>query len=442
MPYEQKLAKGRGFEILMIWRKQESVCTLFCALCALLLALCAIFYPDTVSSGTYLDSAHGNTSYGVDRTTLSTFGYSKGNCAHCHEQHASVGGNEPSPEGGGASVYALFADNFTSQSEDFCYYCHRGTGSLQSSFSHINYDFSYWFGGDTINQIQPNNVFDAFNATFGESPSSHNLQDVLNFVKMKWPQTFGNESNPCSACHNPHLSRRSYPIVRPSDRNNVWGDQAGEKMSDFAAARGGRYQAPYRYNSSSTYEPDGSVTTDGSNMPDYATFCSDCHNDTDSIYSTTLGRNLQKIGWTQESRTYGAVADYHGSVTRCFGVDGNVDQGCACSEPNCSNWGSLKEPYHSANYMNFILSCTDCHEPHGSRRQYLLRTTANGSWNNQVPPGPPTPSWERQFCLSCHTHNAHCGNLWNCLNCHYHNSYARCFACTWCATGGPHGHAF
>lgn len=54
-----------------------------------------LLYPEKANSGPYLDSAHGNSTYGVNRSSISTFGYSKGNCVHCHEQHASIGGAEP-----------------------------------------------------------------------------------------------------------------------------------------------------------------------------------------------------------------------------------------------------------------------------------------------------------------------------------------------------------
>ncbi|MCD6320020.1 MAG: hypothetical protein J7M03_04995 [Candidatus Desulfofervidaceae bacterium] len=387
----------------------------------LLLVILSIgVYSSLVKAGPYKDSAHGNSSYGVYRTSTANLGYVKGNCAHCHEQHACIAGNEPDPQSGSPSPYALFADNFVSQSEDFCFYCHRGTGSVQVSFARKNYNYSYWFGGDTVHHTTSDNIYDVFNPTNG---SSHNLQDILNFVKTKWPNTFGNESNPCNACHNPHLSQRNYPIVRPTDRNNIWGDEPGERMSDYAAAHGGQYQAPYRYDSG--YEPDGSTTTDGSNLPDYVTFCTDCHNDTNVIYSTTLGRYLKKINWSNPNRTYGLTGDYHGSITRCFGVDGNPD-------PDL-NWGSLKDPYHTVNYTNFILSCTDCHEVHGAvngyntTTPYFLRKTVNGHYN-QYPPGPGPWTWEREFCLSCHVHNNHCGGYGSCFNCHYHNAYNRCWA--------------
>ena len=60
-------------------------------------------------AGDYLDSAHGDSNNGVnDRAT----GYIKGNCGHCHEQHASVGGSEPDPDDSGPSPFTLFTKNF------------------------------------------------------------------------------------------------------------------------------------------------------------------------------------------------------------------------------------------------------------------------------------------------------------------------------------------
>ncbi len=434
------------------------------------LGLVLLFHDKTVvSAGTYTNSAHGNTSYGVNRSATATVGYTKGHCGHCHEQHASIEGAEPAPQGGTPSKYAIFSKNFTDQTDDFCYNCHEGAGSVQVSFSRTNYNYSYWFGGDTANQTTPNSIYDAFNPASG---SAHNLQDILTFVKTKWPATFGNESNPCNACHNPHLSSRGYPIVRPTDRNNIWGDSAGEHMSDYAAAHGGQYQAPYRYNSTVTYEPDGSATTDGSNMPDYVTFCSDCHDSTNVIYSTSLISNLKYINWANPSNIHGQPGDYHGSIPRVYDVNGNTAY-CGCVKDSaygissgfcrgapvdgngCCLYdghtvdarvlrGSLKPPYSTANYANFILNCTDCHEPHGAihgqgtATPYLLRKTVNGKYNWSSAGS----SWEREFCRSCHYHyeatgsqtfyiaefdrtvtvdGGHSGGKAGCVGCHFHN---------------------
>jgi len=516
-----------------------SILIVFCLLIAL---LWTFFYADHAIGGPYLNSAHGNTAYGVNRSATATIGYTKGHCGHCHEQHASIGATEPVPTGGDASPYAVFSNNFISQSQNFCLDCHKGMGSVQMSFDRVNYNYSYWFGGDTINQITPNNIYDAMNpAPYGCCDGSrHDLETILNFVKTQWPATFKDESNPCNACHNPHLSQRGFPIVRPTDRNNIWGDSPGEKMSDYALAHGSQYMAPYRYNSTATYEPDGSAINDGSNVPDYITFCSDCHNAPnriDSLASLTPGydpdncaicvpREIKQIDSGNMSRTYGMAGDYHGSITRCFDVDGTkggVWRACGCfkesyftahphppdyytdecpagyardavcaSNTTDSNangipdniefgncccistttgksvafpawWGAIKPPYETANYPNFVLNCTDCHEPHGSQRPYLLRTTVNGKWWHTWTPVPgPAPSWDQRFCSTCHYHYRdktvstyvpefnvtissngwHCGGPGSCINCHNHNSYDRCWACTWCPTGGVHGHAF
>src|SRR4030042_4610597 len=93
--------------------------TKFLAFCSILLALCFILclmlYPQKASSASYLDSAHGS-SYGVLRTSLSTppNNYGQGNCAHCHEQHSSIGGSEPVPNSpAGPSKWCLLANNFS-----------------------------------------------------------------------------------------------------------------------------------------------------------------------------------------------------------------------------------------------------------------------------------------------------------------------------------------
>ncbi len=48
---------------------------------------------------------------------------------------------------------------------------------------------------------------------------------------------------------------------------------------------------------------------------------------------------------------------------------------------------------------NYVLSCTDCHESHGSPNEWLLRTSVNGKDNIT------TDRWEGDwwdFCTACH----------------------------------------
>ncbi len=315
-------------------------------------------------AGNYSLSAHGDAANGVKRNVTELSSYVQGNCAHCHEQHASINGAEPTPSGGAPSGFCLFADNFNTtnttgsylQSDDFCFYCHTSLNSLQSG-GITNYDYSTTFGGATASVT---GILDAFNQT-----SFHNLYDVYNFAKNNFSSFFTASSNPCVACHNPHLARRnkanptdpSYTAIsRPTAHSQLWGDDSGERMSDYTT----NYQAPYYYNSTSTYEPGNTATYNGSNMPDYDTFCTDCHNSTNTIYSTTLGRNLYKIDWVTAGGESGG--DKHG-------------QNSATTSLN------IKDPFATSPLgisIGFVLSCLDCHEPHGSPNVMLIRREVNG----------------------------------------------------------------
>jgi hypothetical protein len=333
-----------------------------------------MLYPDKVSSGPYLDSAHGS-SYGVLRTSLSTppNDYGQGNCAHCHEQHASIGGAEPAPTGG-PDKYELLANNFSgkttnpyAQSDSVCFYCHIVTGTYQSP-AFYNYSYSITFAGNP--DITPNNIFNTFNST-----SYHNQYDVFRFItglSGSHPNfsNFPSDSNPCSGCHNVHIAKRSCgkptgsydptksAISRPSDHSNLWGDDASERLKpNFTTS----YQAPYWYGSAN-YEPNNSTTYDGTNLPDYNTFCTDCHNATNTIYSTRLVRNLKKIDWITSAGESGG--DKHGK---------NVATDTAAAKIH------LKNPYLGVwTTAGLVLACTDCHEPHGSANVFLLRNEVNG----------------------------------------------------------------
>jgi predicted CXXCH cytochrome family protein len=65
--------------------------------------------------------------------------------------------------------------------------------------------------------------------------------------------------------------------------------------------------------------------------------------------------------------------------------------------------GELKAPYTADENGNgdYVLSCTDCHEPHGSPNEYLLRTCVNGKDDCTISVN---GQWYH-FCTACHIIN-------------------------------------
>jgi hypothetical protein len=353
-----------------------------------------------VTAASYGDSAHGDSGNGVNRQGAT---YAQGNCMHCHDifDDTICGVND----------LMLFAvDNPASQTDNFCFQCHKGIGSVQvGGITNETYSANFGGGSSTFTTI-----YDAFNPTSGSTPSSHNLSDIQGYVAGY--HDFTTETNACLVCHHNHIGQRNYPVTltgtggvqtairRPVHNDalpgNLWGDEdfvtsgRSELTSELFANYGLTYQAPY-YVGGSTYEPAGNGTYDGSNLPDLITFCLDCHKHSD-VPSTERGRYLRKIDWSNQG------SDEHGMR----------------NEYRNTNQGTTKDPYpdQAGNYM---LVCTDCHEPHGSENEWLLRTTVNGV-DGLVIPGPGR-FW--YFCQGCHTFTQHWSpwdDTLDCEQCHYH----------------------
>jgi len=368
---------------------------------------------------TYLSSAHGNLTYGVERVATSALGYGRGNCTHCHEQHASINGSEPAPTSGVASGNLLFADNYgSSQTDGFCFKCHTDTASVQTSPVIVNRSYSYRAGAWTADPLD--DVKEAFSAT-----SSHNLLDIRNFIshssQSAWNYNSG--SNPCVACHNPHA-------VQGDPANNGAGTKNGTgglmlslpslhgnspwalfsaKMSGYTS----NYKAPYRVGGA-TYEPDGvEGIPSGANLTDFNTFCTDCHDSTKTINSSSLGRNLKVIDWVGTDR--------HGQATG--------------APPSAQ----LVLPYNTTPGTSYVLACTDCHEPHGSPNVLLIRPEVNGGQVIVTGANQDTASTQwASLCERCHgdasvigaSHHVLPGGV--CLDCHPGAGYPSCTTCTTC----------
>ena len=293
----------------------------------------------------HADSAHGNNDpapgYGVNRSAVD---YPTGDCAHCHDTF------DPTVCGVNETILFVLPND-----ETLCFQCHKGAGSVQEGgITNYNYGGEKFGGG-------PNdfsNVYDAFGAD-ASGGSSHDPAALLAWAETNHPEWgFTASSNSCTICHNPHKDKANwrYPqdptytaVRRPSEHastpGNLWGDDTGETMDSTWSA----YQAPYYQGGN--YEPGGTTSTDGSKHPDYSTLCLDCH--------SVSVNGLDAVNWTQATSN-DWVGGIHGEEWFSF-------------HPT---FGDVKAPYPLN--TDYVLSCLDCHEPHGSSNPRTLRTTVNG----------------------------------------------------------------
>lgn len=351
----------------------------------------------------YSSSAHGDPEVGVSRLDFPP--YKTGNCAHCHEQHASIDG-ESSP----VNKWLLFSStasnivNYTKES-NFCFQCH-------SSSVVNNSDYSATFGslvlaGDAVvandnsGATNPTSILDAFNTTH-----SHNLNDIYNYAienSTLFP-SFKEGSNPCTACHDPHVARRNHAnptsatfsvMSLPNKHGELYGDDDGvgsgsvnERMSRWGLAP--VYIAPYN-------EPDAVDT------PDYNTFCLYCHSEaakTSGDYPLHVGgvsgyvlpiNWLDPLGNTGDGEQDGAYivpGDKHGL---------NIATGNAAIVPPFGNTDDANLE------KDIILSCLNCHEAHGSDNDYMHRRVINGTPLGVVISG--VSAARGQHCVPCHEHD-------------------------------------
>ncbi|NOQ51233.1 MAG: hypothetical protein GQ578_03290, partial [Desulfuromonadaceae bacterium] len=93
-------------------------------------------------------------------------------------------------------------------------------------------------------------------------------------------------------------------------------------------------------------------------------------------------------------------------------------------------------PYSDTSRGSYVLSCLDCHEPHGSANAYLIRNSVNAGAVS-VPDWSPV-GWDN-LCNRCHDRGHHKTSEFNlnctdchiphvgkqeCTYCHYHGSFA------------------
>lgn len=363
-------------------------------------------------------------------------------CTECHEVHGTSGAYKAMTKGDRQSL---------------CYQCHT-EGNVMN---------------DAISNNRPGgyNSADDIEQAFGKS-TKHNLGTSFTLNSK-------NYTLECVSCHNVHIINGKYwdaedgsksPITRFTDNTKLWGDEPGEKMDDFAAlgsGTGGWYFSIARgssivFDQPAVYQPpkNGSgynFEFEGDVLPDYTTFCLDCH-------SYRVSAAIPPVNWGQGIGCTGNSVDPPNQRVECGGQHGLGVAGkpyYISDTGTAGFWGSsgnpdvifqmnyvtrgrhnghfMRWPYDSADRsagINFVLSCTDCHEAHGSDRGSMIRerfsVNANGdcgTGGNSDPDGENCNdggNWN-SFCNACHYYygGQHAGMSCGTASCHEANSIHR-----------------
>lgn len=356
----------------------------FLVFCSMLLTLCFIL-PDRANSGPYLDSQHGDTTYGVTRSTIDTkySTFSKGNCAHCHEQHASLDGAEPIPYTDTAEYGHAGPDlaELFSYEEGVCEMCHDGSPVPRDvktqRLKTYHHPISEYSGQHTMSRME-----------YGQSGA---------------PFRGAKRHAECADCHEPHYigdpgtTYHTYNAANPANNNlvsnpikGVWGV---EPTTDPL------WSPPTGYTELKTVAV-GSAK-------EYQ-ICFKCHSyyafqDSDGIIDSTKPITDQAMEFSKGNKSVHPVRVGLSSQTGSYA-------------PRALTAAQMKSPWNTAANMGVqTMYCCDCHGndatspvgPHGSNVKFMLRGTGK-YWPTKADG---TTLWKLNstdaanpdlFCKNCH----------------------------------------
>jgi predicted CXXCH cytochrome family protein len=163
--------------------------------------------------------------------------HSSKKCSDCHDVHG---------------VSGTYAGMTIKNQESLCYDCHKDPAS----------------GGIENLAISGSSLADDIQQAFGMG-NKHDLGTSFSINSE-------NYTLECVSCHNVHIITGKYreadldktPVTLFSNNTAVWGDDFIEKMDYYSSP--GKYQKPFV--TANTY--------DDTKLPDYSTFCLDCHSNT------------------------------------------------------------------------------------------------------------------------------------------------------------------
>ncbi len=295
----------------------------------------------TCEAGSYTASAHGQN---VSRTETANLGYATGNCAHCHELHASVAGS-----GGSPSSYLGFAGE-----ETLCYGCH-GFGGAGTATDNVEADITKTYGHDGSNSAGLHRS----NETQAAITASKHIE--------------------CTDCHNPH--RAGSTIHSEGTDTIATNSPLYEAMGVEPTFSGSNWTAPIGYSALQTATKEYQI-------------CFKCHSGAvgDPVtWSGTSGLGAQE--WTDVGLEFSdanrsghpivtGLENYSNSITV---YRSGVPQKGLHNETDGNTWDQLLDPW-GTNVGYQTMYCSDCHisnsstaGPHGSSYKWMLGGT-NKAW--------------------------------------------------------------
>ena len=241
-----------------------------------------------VSSGGYADSAHGDTSDGVERSGTT---YAVGSCAHCHDTF------DPGICGGLAGPHMLFAGL---DDPDFCMECHTDSGSVQvGGMSGSPGDIATVFGKTYKHNVLGYSGLHRFWYAAPPAESSSEVEDRTYLSANKHVE--------CNDCHNPHLAEDGLHNELATNagfhlaaRTNEI-DPADPLYPDAGPIKGGFGAQPTSWQSWSRYSMDWN--SGGANWPTTSStaakeyeLCFKCHANYNTNFSSWGGTD--EAAWT------------------------------------------------------------------------------------------------------------------------------------------------
>lgn len=375
--------------------------------------------PSLAWAGTYTDSAHGTN---ISRTTIADLGYATGNCAHCHEQHASIAGSAGTP-----LKYLGFGEE-----ENLCFGCH-GSGGAGVATDNVQSDITtkttahhdvvaysdIHLAGESqadIAAASPHvectdchnphvagtgNHTPGTNAITAPSPLAGVSGVEPTFSSLNWTapisyteQTATKEYQICFKCH-------SGAVGDPASWSgttlaHAWTDlglefsTANNSSHPVVAASGSR---------ALTNVTDGDWSDQlldpwGTNVGTQTMYCSDCHESSDSTVAGPHGSDYKwMLAGTNKAwpfTTAAANGDSSGTyrlIDTIFAWDASYQQGLG-TEDGCFCWNC----HPAKNDGNNVHSngnhddayCVDCHirVPHGGKVSRLIAAENNATYTN------------------------------------------------------------